>query len=179
MATSEQPQILSTSLSIREAAQHLGVSERTVYRWLRAGKLKADNIRTIAAIRDICDNMSVKIDRLTHLNTSQKSVSSVTGGCQVFSDNVTDIVMQTLMKGLEQRDLEIGRLIESQREMNQTVQRLQEQMFELTRLVLAMNLEHERSMPQTIPVTSVQEEVPGESRSSLIRRWIDSLRVGR
>ena len=122
------------TVTITEAAQRLGVSERTIYRMLRSGRLRRVHLsdRKSTSVRLLSDSLDrIEID-------SRNNSSVVTS---LMSDNQSDIsdvkAMDTLMKELEQKDAQIARLIDSQQEMAQTLRQLQEQMFELARLVLS------------------------------------------
>ncbi|HZT41822.1 MAG TPA: helix-turn-helix domain-containing protein [Chthonomonadaceae bacterium] len=118
-------------LSITEAALRLGVSERTVYRMLREGKLRR--------------LMSDKSGRNVRLDEEDVELTNARFAIvrDVLSDNMSDKVpadlLEELRQELREKDEQIARLIEQQREMSVAMQRLQDQMFELARLTLSQN----------------------------------------
>src|SRR5260221_480135 len=134
--------------SVREAADEMGVSERTIYRMLRSGRLvreksRVRSIRNVNNVSDIhCQNDNDEI----HNHTSVMSKTSI------MSDKMTLSILEMLTTSLRDKDDQIEQLIVNQREMNQTIQRLQEQMFELARLVLSQNAAVPVRAPEPTPV---------------------------
>ncbi len=109
-------------LTITEAAQRLRVSERTIYRMLKSGKLKrvtvSDNVRLLSSeIEAVCND---KYETLT------ESVG-----------HMSDDTLESLQKQLSDKDVIIAELLARQREMSVMMERLQEQLYELTRYVLS------------------------------------------
>ena len=141
-------------ISITEAALRLGVSERTIYRMLREGKLHRivsdKNRRSVRLYGEWVD-----------VDASHRAVAGEVVSDKL-SDNLPGIVPDELLKALRQelreKDAQIERLIEQQREMTAALNRLQDQMFELARLTLSQNV---------VTVSSAQgpslptKEVPG------------------
>ena len=151
-------------VSIRETADELGVSERTIYRMLRAGKLVRIK-RRVANVNSVSDNQcqSGSTERDHGVNTVSKSSK--------LSDNSTGRELEMLRAALHDKDAQIEQLIANQREMNQTIQRLQEQMFELARLVLS------QSAPS--PTRQTGASVPSEKEKPVDwRRWLALFRPG-
>jgi hypothetical protein len=118
------------AITITEAAQRLGVSERTIYRRLQAGKLQRVNMsdRNMGSVRQTL---------LLHPHTETENELCVSEVSDNMSDNSVTVAIETLRGELENKDAQIAKLIDSQQEMTQTLRQLQEQMFELARLVLS------------------------------------------
>lgn len=112
----------SEYLTITEAAQRLKVSERTVYRMMKSGKLKrvklSDTVRLLASE---IEALSANPDEMRPENVRYMSVSE----------------LETLQKQLSDKDAIIAELLARQREMSVMMERLQEQLYELTRYVLS------------------------------------------
>jgi|SRR5579871_2950450 len=123
-------------LTIREAAGRLGVSERTVYRRLRSGKLRATNLSEIE-VSDV--SMTVVTSRQISPKEASQNCHSESICDKMSDDTVTTSAMEALRAEIRAKDAQIAKMLEVQHEMAQTVQRLQEQMFELARLVLTQN----------------------------------------
>src|SRR5262249_3307192 len=116
-------------VSIRETADELGVSERTIYRMLRAGKL--------VRIKQRVGNVTIVTDNNRQIGRNKiETPVKLASNMSKMSDSVTGVELEMLRAALRDKDSQIEQLIANQREMNQTIQRLQEQMFELARLVL-------------------------------------------
>lgn len=124
------------TFSITEAAHRLGVSERTIYRMLREGKLQRVNVSDIrtkfvrlkpAKSHEIMFELQVKDPRKVGHNLDK------------LSDRKWLETMESMQRELREKDVQIASLIEQQRELTQTLQRLQDQMFELARLTLSQN----------------------------------------
>src|SRR5205085_8106436 len=102
-------------VSITEAALRLGVSERTVYRMMRSGKLKRVNV-------------SDKNGRSVRLEVSfeEHRGSNVALNMSDKTDKVTDDRRVELVETIREKDAQIAQLLEQQRELQQNMQRLQE-----------------------------------------------------
>jgi excisionase family DNA binding protein len=109
------------TITITEAARRLNVSERTVYRMLKSGKLtrvyRYDSVRIL----------SVDVENLRSNTYS------------IVSDNVSHLSerdMESLRGQIAEKDMQIAQLLARQQEMSKMLERLQEQLYELTRYVL-------------------------------------------
>jgi hypothetical protein len=115
---------------VRLAANTLGISERTVYRRLRSGKLEELPTETLVA-----DSvMSYGSDAVSHeliLSQIQTVIERLT--CQIDMTNDKLSVFQLELAG---RDDQIRILLENQQELTRTIQNLQGQIYELARLAL-------------------------------------------
>lgn len=161
-----------TVVTVREAAERLGVSERTIYRRLKAGRLTPC----------VVSNPGVSSDDLSVIVNRVEIDNGCVGECQLTSQDVKQVpdpsleqAYQHVLQTLEKRDTEIARMIECQHEMTQTIVRLQEQMFELTRLVIALNLERGPDADRAAAEATNKEREEGTN--SLLRRWIERLRT--
>lgn len=115
-----------TSVTIAEAAQILGVSERTVYRRIKSGEIQRVNLSDSRAVaRVFCEE-----------NQNVKSVKMSDAG----EINQIAEVMR-IRAEVAARDAQIESLIANQREMNQTIQQLNQQLYELARLIFASESE--------------------------------------
>jgi predicted DNA-binding transcriptional regulator YafY len=114
------------TVTIAEAARRLGVSERTIYRRLREGKIQR---------ADVSDN------RLTNVTISTMFSSQVTDNLSdnetVLSDKSYEEVLSVLKQEMAEKDRLIANLLDNQRELVQTVNQLQQQLHELAKWVLA------------------------------------------
>lgn len=123
-------------ISITEAALRLGVSERTIYRMLREGKLQ--RIMSDISGRNVRLNAEQMDINAGHQSLNGKPMSDN------LSDGTPDIALNELLKTLRQelreKDAQIERLIEQQRDMTAALNRLQDQMFELARLTLSQGM---------------------------------------
>jgi excisionase family DNA binding protein len=128
-----QDEAKTVTVTIAEAARMLKVSERTVYRHIKSGKIECVTLsdsRSIPKVKisvgtpDFVVRMS---DNLPKQNLETLSMPS---------QEIT-----TLRAELQSRDAQIESLIAGHREMNQTIQQLNQQIYELARLVLASETE--------------------------------------
>ncbi len=151
------------TIGITEAAQRLGVSERTVYRLLRSGKLRRHSVSDTndRHVRLIMDEILI-----SNLKTRLEESKSDLDVSDIVSDNDGQEELKRLREELASKDTQIAELIASQREMMQTIQRLQEQMFELARLVLSHNAANGTA---AAPASSRAQNK--ESRPSPTRFW--------
>jgi excisionase family DNA binding protein len=136
-------------VGITEAAQRLGVSERTVYRMLRSGKLK----------RVISSDEQGKYVRLK-VSEKEKTFIALGADLSVTSDKTADSRQEDIHKAVREKDAQIAQLLEQQRELQQQIGRLQEQMFELARLVLSQNAAAQAN-PAAVSVKPSQEARTG------------------
>ena len=155
---------LGRRVTVREAAKRLRLSERTVYRRLRSGKL------------DLAELSALSVTESTDIKAVSRPVvigiSDPVMNLSVTNDNVSDGYsplekIRDLESDLRNKDLQIALLIESQRELNQTVQRIQEQMFELARLVLLQG--SAKSAASATAVSQADMQTTAENRSFLSR----------
>jgi hypothetical protein len=115
------------------------------------------NVRHVRLIVDEKLKYNLKNDDRSESNSSDMSDKT--------SDNVTQSVLDSLRAEMAVKDEQIARLIEAQREMTATLQKLQEQMFELARLVLSQNAASGTSSVAQSAATRQAE--PGATQSRL------------
>ncbi len=112
----------SQKITITEAARRLNVSERTVYRMMKSGKVNRiyeyDSVRL----------MSDEIEKIASIR-SEKQPDTVS---HIPSPMDTGVNHQ-----LAAKDAQIAQLLAQQQQMSQMLNRLQEQLHELTRFVLS------------------------------------------
>lgn len=138
---------LSKVLRVKQAASTLGISERTVYRRLRSGKLDqlpvelpgTDDVVTGVSDVSMLDLISSQIE--AYLNKM---------ACQ---NDMTNDKLSVLCQDLASRDAQIQTLLENQKELTLTIQKLQAQIYELARLALTQPSRAEEQ-PQSVPVIS-------------------------
>lgn len=141
----------SVALPIAEAAIRLGVSERTVYRMLKEGKLERS---------DMSDNRQT----IVVLNEVQKSIQShepsfLSDIRDIMSGKMAEKAIEALREEMQEKDRLINVLMENQREMILTIHGLQEQLRELSQWVLAEKNEAKRAASANIiPVPSVTQD---------------------
>lgn len=112
----------SRKISITEAARRLNVSERTVYRMMKSGKIariyEYDTVRL----------MSDEIEKLAQSRAEKQS-------------DIVSLIPSPIDTGvnlqLAAKDAQIAQLLAQQQQMSQMLNRLQEQLHELTRFVLS------------------------------------------
>ncbi|GEM_PF-4750033 len=115
-----------TSVPIAEAARILGISERTVYRRIKSGDIRRDKVSDREAVaRVFCEGITVE------------SVVKMSDTVD-FPQN-TEVA--AIRAEVAARDAQIESLIANQREMNQTIQQLNQQLYELARLIFASESE--------------------------------------
>jgi len=148
------------TISIGEAARLLGVSERTIYRMLRSGKL----VRVSMSDKNVRTQVKVK--------ASTFKLGADHGG---LSDSGSLCPPEDLRRDLQHRDAQIAQLLTTQQELlatqqelTKTIQRLQDQIFELACLVVRQRPEADVAGPN---VAGPKEPLP-----SVLR---DLLRFGR
>jgi len=104
------------TISLLEVSRILGKSKRTISRWIKSGKLKPKKIKSKkGAVEYRFSKSAVESLRL-----------DITG--QVTAQN--DII-SVFIKQLEEKDKQIGELLNRQRETNILIGRLQEQVLQL------------------------------------------------
>ncbi len=125
--------------SVEEAAREFGVSERTIYRKLRSGQFQRVK-KSMSFVNNYADSSRDHQTQIVSQNVSQMS-------------NNSDILLTSKMAALQEeanrKDAEIARLTAVQHELTQTVQRLQEQIFELARLTLSQPRPTETAVPSS------------------------------
>jgi len=146
---------ISKVQQVRQAANVMGISERTVYRRLRSGKLEqlptevagTDNVMTYVSETAMVELMAVQIephmDRLARQN------------------DMTNDKLSALRQELANRDAQIQMLLENQKELTATIQKLQAQIYELARLALiqpARMEEKPADVPQLVDPLSVKRK---------------------
>jgi predicted DNA-binding transcriptional regulator AlpA len=104
------------TITLNDVSRILGKSKRTVSRWIKAGKLKPKKIKSKkGAVEYRFSKSAVESLRL-----------DISG--QVTAQN--DII-SVFIKQLEEKDKQIGELLDRQRETNILIGRLQEQVLQL------------------------------------------------
>src|SRR5579871_4176515 len=124
------------ALSVKEAALRLGVSERTVYRHLKSGKLKRSHLRDR---RDIYDKMTVTVSRIGGEIEVEKASHEMSNSVENVDSAVREDTLTLLREELAKRDAQISTLLETQRDLAQTVQKQSEQLSELAHFVLSLS----------------------------------------
>src|SRR5688572_978509 len=135
MSSQPAPQPISEkTVTIAEAARRLGVSERTIYRRLREGKIQRVNLSDT---------------RLTNVTLSEncptRNARRMTDNGRVLSDTPDGEAIETLKREMAEKDRLIANLLDNQRELVQTVNQQQQQLHELAKWVLA-----QKSGPETV-----------------------------
>lgn len=110
------------TMSVTEAAGHLHVSERTIYRMMKAGLLArspmSDGVRLWRSeVQELAMNRGLKRPN--------------------YVGQVSDTPGSDWQAQLQQKDQQIAELLARQREMSKMLERLQEQLYELTRFVVS------------------------------------------
>ena len=126
-------------LGVSEAARSLNVSERTVYRMLKSGELEREDGRKITDNGG--RNVSV-LKREANVVFSHNNVEIMPNMSDIDGMNKTkqaETSSEILKLQIEEKDGQIAQLLSEQKELTRTVQRLQEQMYELAYLVLTHN----------------------------------------
>ena len=161
-------QAVSKVERIRQAANTLGISERTVYRRLRSGKI--DQLPVVERSRDTVMS-SVSESDVLKLITSQMTpiIAQITCQFDMTNDNLS-----ILRREIADRDARIRSLLENQQELTHTIQNLQGQIFELARLALIQPTKVDTAVE--IPLeTSVAVTVPAIKRRTGFRSWLRTL----
>src|ERR1041385_6600476 len=96
---SSPPQISS----VREAASELGVSERTIYRMLRSGRLKRVKTR-VSVVRNVSDMQNNNVTERSSIGDNQVSKTSN------MSDIMTIQALEIWKAELRQKDAQIEQL---------------------------------------------------------------------
>jgi excisionase family DNA binding protein len=147
-----------TALSVTEAAQRLGVSERTIYRMLQKGKLqrtKTSDRRTLIVGHD----------------ANYKTCTTVEVSDTASDDELTRTI-ELLRSELALKDAQIADLMAFQKELTQNMNRLQEQMFELARLVLSQNIVTVR--PTATETAGTTQEQDKSGLLAWLARFLDT-----
>jgi hypothetical protein len=130
-------------VSVGEAARRLGVSERTVFRLLKAGQLErvgSDLLTVKFANNDSheSDKSEIKRHNLSRILPSQRVHSA-------YDSHVITVIggeehVQMLLQQVREKDVQIAQMLQAQQDMAQTIRHLQQQMYELAHLVLTHNV---------------------------------------
>lgn len=171
-ASSEEAQAsISKVQRVRNAADTLGISERTVYRRLRSGKIEA-----LSEISKPTDTVMTNdmANRMEDLLRSQNADLSKHLECQ---NDMTLDKLSCLWQNLTERDAQIRVLLQNQQELTLTIQNLQEQIYELARLALTQTV---RAEEHAVAFPVAPEQIPAQTAVGL-RGWLRSLwnRAGR
>lgn len=139
---------LERGLSIQEAARQLGVSERTVYRMLKTGKLR---------------RVGVSVKNVKVVTCTENSLSKPCETVSLVSDSSPTVSIYSLRDEIRSKDAQIDRLIENQHELAASLRTLQEQMYELARLALSQkSADGETNAPKNLsPPHSSKTESSG------------------
>jgi hypothetical protein len=127
-------------VSVGEAARRLGVSERTVFRLLKAGRLERVGSEDLVA--RCANNDSHMTDKAAQIKRSASRFKSVIS----LNDSHSMTVMsheehvQLLQQQVREKDVQIAQMLQAQQDMAQTVRHLQQQLYELAHLVLTHNV---------------------------------------
>ena len=118
------------NLSVTEAAQRLGVSERTVYRMMKAGKLPS-----------VSRGKTGPRTRTTLTQSRPLPPNQPVESLSKMSDNTTFTRLEKEIVGLREelkrKESQIGQLIQSNLETQVSLNKIQEQMIEMARLILS------------------------------------------
>ena len=155
------------AMGISEAARKLGISERTVYRMLKTGKMKRVSIpdKNVSDVR-------VEGNRESYTQKVENDVMVAEKNTDIMTNILTEAIVEGLKEEIREKDVQIAKLLESQREMTQSVQKLQDQMFELARLVLSQNV---LKPPPATPSESGESGKKG-SKASSKSSWLSFFR---
>lgn len=161
----EIPDSISKVQQVRHAANTLGISERTVYRRLRSGKLEqlptdipiTDNVMTSVSESVIVELISTQVE--PHLTKM---------ACQ---NDMTNDKLSALRQDLANRDAQIQTLLENQKELTATIQKLQTQIYELARLALIQPARIEEK-PLDVPTPM---DSPSLKRKGGLVGWLRTL----
>ena len=99
---------MSKQMSISQAAQHFGVSTRTIHRWIQSKKVKAKKVDGLWAVK--IDNLDTLID---NVNDKKTTILTLSRQCQI------------LEKQLKVKDDQIAAKDEQMAQLQQTAEGLQ------------------------------------------------------
>ncbi|MCW3055825.1 MAG: hypothetical protein JWN14_4995 [Chthonomonadales bacterium] len=161
----EIPESISKVQQVRQAANVMGISERTVYRRLRSGKLEqlpseipfTDNVMTLVSETTMAEQISVQIS---------PRMDKLARQIDMTNDNLS-----ALRQELANRDAQIQMLLENQKELTATIQKLHAQIFELARLALIQPAKTEEK-PAEVSLTI---DSPSLKRKGGLMGWLRSL----
>lgn len=180
-------------LTIPDAARLLCVSERTIYRMLKSGKLKCvrqrgENEKNRTCVKGNVLNKESQsgtysafaVSKLSDKRlpdhraefdsesfVSRKQAAEIAPKSP-YSNPDSDPVLSRMRAELNTKDAQISELIAAQRELTQTVQKLQEQLYELARLVLLQKAE-----PVAPDAATGQTASETKQARSLVSRWLN------
>lgn len=165
-ASSEEAQgPISKVQRVRNAADTLGISERTVYRRLRAGTIEALSDITKPTDTVMTNDMA---DGLVELLRTQDTELRKQLECQ---NDMTIDKLSCLWQNLSERDAQIRVLLQNQQELTLTIQNLQEQIYELARLALTQTV---RAEEHALALPVRPEQIPAQKAVGL-RGWLRSI----
>ncbi|MCW3098536.1 MAG: hypothetical protein JWL77_4154 [Chthonomonadaceae bacterium] len=159
----ENPESISKVHQVRQAANMLGISERTVYRRLRSGKLEqlpteshsTDSVMSFVSEERmeaiLQDRIASKLDKMV---------------CQ---NDMTNDKLAALRQELAHKDAQIRTLLENQQELTHTIQKLQTQIYELARLALTQPAKAEEKPVETSAENEILSPKPNQGIRGLLR----------
>jgi hypothetical protein len=164
----ENSEPISKVQQVRQAASVMGISERTVYRRLRSGRLDqlptetpvADSVMTVVNDATIAELISAQIE--PHLHK------------MVCQNDMTNDKLSALSQELVNRDVQIRTLLENQKELTLTIQKLQAQIYELARLALTQAPKSDDQTPGAPSLSSPPSSGKPKNGNPLLRflrRW--------
>ena len=142
-------------VTVAEAARLLGVSERTVYR-----RLKSGHLRSVTGVSELSDRASLIIE----IEIEEQFEMSDT--VRQLSDGVSSRELDDLRADLRRKDEQIQCLLDNEKALAQTIQKMQEQLHELARYVLS---QHASAKGQTPGVRDNAGDNPGKGAARLSR----------
>lgn len=120
-------------LTIAEAAGRMGVSERTVYRMIRAGRLQQVSERdNYGRHVRLIPSSALDLRLVEHDLVSQMSDTGSKPRSAMSDPNMAELVAE-----LRAKDAQIDRLLETQHQMSLIIGRQQEQLSEMSRHILS------------------------------------------
>lgn len=138
-------------LSVGEVAHRLGISERTVFRRIRSGELERADPSPAAT--DLAVRNSLMTDIKTDIKPNLRVLSN--DYVRLMTDNDRHKPRddsgedreetQSLRSQLREKDIQIAQLMCTQGQLNETIQRLQDQLYEMSHLILSHHIEMEQS----------------------------------
>lgn len=146
----------SEPISISEAARILKRSERTIYRMIRSGEIKCVKMSDKRLTNVILNNHLQPVDRDTEADNSVK-----------MSDTKDNRNQELIQQELREKDHQISKLIDNQKEMLVTIHQLQAQVQELSRWIMDHTSEKNIVRVDTSPDLQETRHPKG-----LLQRWM-------
>ncbi len=159
----ENTDAISKVQRVRQAANNLGISERTVYRRLRSGKLEQLPLESQSTDTVMS---SVSIERVEAIIQDQIASRIDKVMCQ---NDMTNDNLANLRQELGNRDAQIRSLLETQQELTHTIQKLQAQIFELARLALIQPAKVDEKPEEAALVVELQSSHPRTGLRGILR----------